>query len=78
MVKSFRFLLAVGGVIALLGGSTVPAHSAQSRVGVTYLTPVEIDFDNVASVIGLGPTLAGRIAGDFPLNLVNFVAANIK
>ena len=63
MFKSFRFLLAVGGLIALLGGSTVPAHSAQSRVGVTYLTPVVIDFDNVASVSGLGPTLAAGSPG---------------
>jgi long-chain fatty acid transport protein len=33
-----------------------------TRFGVTYLSPVELNFNDVAKVSGLGPTLAGALA----------------
>jgi long-chain fatty acid transport protein len=33
-----------------------------TRIGVSYLSPVEMNFSDVAMVSGLGPTLAGTLA----------------
>ena len=33
-----------------------------TRIGVSYLSPVEMNFSDVATVSGLGPTLAGALA----------------
>jgi long-chain fatty acid transport protein len=49
------------GFGALVGVLVEPRQG--TRLGVTYLSPVEMNFNDVATVSGLGPTLAGALPG---------------
>jgi long-chain fatty acid transport protein len=49
------------GFGALVGVMVEPRKG--TRLGVTYLSPVELNFSDVATVSGLGPTLAGALPG---------------
>ncbi len=47
------------GFGAIVGVMVEPRKG--TRLGVTYLSPVKMNFNDVATVSGLGPTLAGAL-----------------
>ncbi len=59
-------------------GATPPASNTRCRDNITLGLAYELMDLGTARMNAQRGSLTGRIAGEFPSNLVNFVAANIK